>query len=29
VLMLACVIHFLILPLNIVWAGILRRLGVL
>lgn len=29
VLLTAGVIHFLILPLNIVWAGVLRRLGVL
>jgi len=29
VLLTAGVIHFLILPLNAVWAGILRRLGVL
>jgi protein tyrosine kinase modulator len=29
VLLSASVIHFLILPLNTVWAGILRRLGVL
>jgi hypothetical protein len=29
VLLLMGVIHFLILPLNIVWVGVLRRLGVL
>jgi len=29
VLLSAGVIHFLILPLNMVWAGVLRRLGVL
>ena len=29
VLLTSGVIHFLILPLNVVWAGVLRRLGVL